>query len=83
VLAVELADARLVDELDRQMPVPHPGRRERGERRRAQLVGCLEVDQVVDPEPARPRGRARSSWTPHAADAGSGATCEGAGGGPA
>ena len=38
VLAVQLADALGVDELDREMPVLDTGRRERRERRRAQLA---------------------------------------------
>jgi hypothetical protein len=49
VAAVELPDAILADELDRQVAVLDPGRRQRGERRRAQGLGRIdevELDQV-------------------------------------
>jgi hypothetical protein len=39
VLAVELGDAPLVDQLDRQVPLLDAGRRERRQRRAAQLLG--------------------------------------------
>jgi hypothetical protein len=86
VVAVELADALLADQLDREMPLVDPRRAERSQRRIAQLLGRtdeLQVDQVADPEAACPRGRPRASWRPNAAEADSSAIREDVGGRPA
>jgi hypothetical protein len=50
VVAVELAHARLVDQLDREVPLVDPRRTERRQRGIAQLLGRtdeLQVDQGV------------------------------------
>jgi hypothetical protein len=49
VLAVELLDAARVDQLDREVAVRDARRRQRRQRRRAQLVGRadeVELDQA-------------------------------------
>jgi hypothetical protein len=47
VVAIELADALRVHQLDRQVTVLDARGGERGERRLAQLLGGLDVDQVA------------------------------------
>jgi hypothetical protein len=66
VLAVQLADAVLVDQLDREVTLADPGRGQRGLGGAPQArIVCLDLDRAVDPqrEARRSSGACRSAYS--------------------